>query len=87
MFESKGSDVYFLNRSPSPIKNVLQPQDLLAHFNLKPNGYTPLARVLRNVLDDHATPQLTEKKLLIIVATDGEPTDDSGKNRMLTHRP
>ena len=79
VFDPNGCDIYFLNRTPSPLRNVSQPSDLITHFNLKPNGYTPLARVLKNVLNDNLTPDQTEKKLLIIIATDGEPTDDSGK--------
>ena len=38
-----------------------------------------MARVLETVLNDNTPTILSEKKLLIIIATDGEPTDDSGK--------
>lgn len=79
VFDPNGCDIYFLNRTPSPIKHVRMPSDLAVHFNLKPNGYTPLAKVLQNVLDDNTPLTLNEKKLLIIIATDGEPTDDTGK--------
>ena len=61
------------------MRNVSQPGDLAAHFTLKPNGFTPLARVLKNVLTDNMAPDQSEKKLLIIIATDGEPTDETGK--------
>ena len=49
-------------------------------FRNKPQGRTPLPRVLNQVLDDISPSiQLTEQKLLIIIATDGEPTDDQGR--------
>ena len=79
LFDPNGSDVYFLNRSPSPVKNVRDPSDLRAYFAQKPNGFTPLSRVLMNVLNDNNANRLGEKKLLIIIATDGEPTNDNGK--------
>ena len=62
-----GCDVYFLNRTPSPARNVSHINDLRSHFTLKPNGYTPLARVLKTVLSDNATPSRSERKLLIII--------------------
>jgi hypothetical protein len=55
---------------PSPIRNVKKPADLVEHFNVKPNGFTPLARVFDTVLADHSPIILNEKKLLIILATD-----------------
>ena len=48
-------------------------------FRERPQGFTPLPRVLDNVLNDTSM-LLNEKKLLIIIATDGEPTDDSGQS-------
>jgi hypothetical protein len=47
-------------------------------FKNKPKGFTPLPRVLEQVLSDISR-YVNEKKLLIIIATDGEPTDDNGK--------
>ena len=70
--DRSGCDIYFLNRTPSPLRNISNTDDLRAHFALKPNGYTPLARVLKTVLNDNATPCKTERKLLIIIATDGK---------------
>lgn len=79
VFDSNGSDVYFLNRKPSPIKNVKNSSELSPYFGQKPNGFTPLAKCLQNVLADNTAITLNEKSLLIIIATDGEPTDSSGK--------
>ena len=72
LFDPNGSDVYFLNRTPTPVLNVRQPEDLRAYFAQKPNGFTPLSRVLMNVLADNSAAQLNERKLLVIIATDGE---------------
>jgi hypothetical protein len=77
LFNSNGSDVYFLNRPA--MKNVLDVGSVLNSFKqMKPNGYTPLTRTLETVLRDNLNLVNYEKKLLIIIVTDGEPTDDSG---------
>jgi hypothetical protein len=79
LFDANGSDVYFLNRTPSPVRNVHNIADIQQYFAHKPHGFTPLSRVLTTVLEDNAPHRLCEKKLLIIIATDGEPTNDQGK--------
>ncbi len=59
------------------IYTINNPNQLDDIFNIKPKGFTPLPRVLTQVLNEHA--QLsTQKKLLVIIVTDGEPTDDKG---------
>lgn len=45
----------------------------------KPAGFTPMKRVMERVLAENNKNVLGEQKLLIIIVTDGEPTDDSGK--------
>lgn len=60
-------------------KNVRCPEDLIPHMATAPNGYTPLSRVLASVLSNNSPSSLGEKKLLVIIVTDGEPTDDNGK--------
>ncbi|CAF4114845.1 unnamed protein product [Rotaria sordida] len=70
-----GVDVYFLNREP--MYNVRSSQDLTDMFALLPEGPTPIVRVLRQVLKDKRN-QIQERKLLILLATDGAPTDDFG---------
>ena len=71
-------DVYFLNRPP--MKAATGSAQLQAAFNFAPpQGFTPLARVFRQVLAEHAA-ALTERKLLVIIATDGRPTTDAGND-------
>ena len=53
--------------------------DLEEAFKNRPQGLTPLPRVLNRVLNDFSSISINEKKLLIIIATDGEPTDDEGR--------
>lgn len=72
------TDVYFLNRPRA--HGVRSAEDLAAHFVQPPNGYTPLARILATVLKDNNQAALAERKLLIVIATDGEPTDDQGRS-------
>jgi hypothetical protein len=47
-------------------------------FHQPPGGFTPLSRTLRAVFGNTQQALAEGKKLLIIIATDGQPTDDSG---------
>jgi Mg-chelatase subunit ChlD len=70
-----GIDLEFLNRgSITGITNSSQVNDI---FNVGPGGYTPISRVLRKVLKDKEN-VVKEQKLLIIILTDGQPTNDKG---------
>lgn len=42
-----------------------------------PNGYTPICRTLNTVFKDNES--LRERKLLVVIVTDGEPTDEHGR--------
>jgi hypothetical protein len=81
LLDRDGIDLYFLNRAP--IKGLLpnpSGMSLLAdRFSSPPRGFTPLTRALRTVLNDQKT-ILNEKKLLILIATDGLPTDERGND-------
>ena len=72
----RGVDVHFLNRPP--MAGVSQAQQLqVAFVHQPPQGFTPLTRALRHVLEV-SREALRERKLLIVIATDGQPTDDNG---------
>ena len=76
LFNPNGCDVYFLNRGI--VKNVKTSRDLRSHFQDLPQGYTPMRNTFNAVLrDNHQI--ATEKKLLVVILTDGEPTDFNGK--------
>ncbi|CAF2978143.1 unnamed protein product [Rotaria socialis] len=76
VMDSNGIDVYFLNRDP--MLNVNNGQTVRHVFNSPPQGLTPLVPALRKILA--AKRSLTyEKKLLILIATDGAPTNDHGQ--------
>ncbi|CAF2831432.1 unnamed protein product [Rotaria sp. Silwood2] len=47
-------------------------------FNNSPSGYTPLTRTLREALRLPAARRGYDKKLLVFIATDGEPSGDNG---------
>ena len=73
-------DVYFLNRPP--LKGATGAAHLQAAFNFAPpQGFTPLTRALQQVLTDQRE-ALRERKLLLIIATDGRPTDDRGNENI-----
>jgi hypothetical protein len=73
-----GIDIYFLNRPP--LKGISSAAQIQVAFQYPPNGYTPLTRVMRQILTEKAD-ALREKKLLLLIATDGQPTDDRGNGR------
>jgi hypothetical protein len=79
IFNTNGCDIYFLNRFPSPLRNITDSAQLVNYFHEKPKGFTPLTRTLNLILNDNPPHVLGERKLLIVVATDGEPTDTQGK--------
>ena len=76
LFNPNGCDVYFLNRTSN--MNVKDKEQLSRLFLLEsPQGFTPLTSKLNEVLNDNLF-QLINRKLLIIIITDGEPTDSEG---------
>ena len=79
IFNQQGCDIYFLNRQPSPVRNITDATQLVNYFRDKPQGFTPLAQTLNKVIMDNSGQVLNERKLLIIICTDGEPTDQNGK--------
>jgi len=73
-----GLDLYFLNRQK--VCNINSLAGLQNIFNVPPNGGTNLTNSLMEIYEDkkHVT---KHKKLLIVVITDGEPTDGTGNAR------
>ncbi|CAF0736872.1 unnamed protein product [Adineta steineri] len=78
ILDSNGVDVCFLNR-PDFYK-IIDPRQIEPLFNEPPSGYTPLTKVLRKVLKMPAARRGFDKKLLIFICTDGEPTNDDGES-------
>jgi len=72
-----GIDIYFLNRSP--LLHINDSSQLNETFNRIPNGPSPITRVLQEVLNIKRS-VIHDRKLLILIATDGLPTDDRGEN-------
>ena len=73
-------DVFFLNRPPC--RALRHINDLEPYLVNEPQGYTPIKRVMQTVLFEN-NPQ---RKLLIILVTDGEPTDDFGNSDIIGFR-
>lgn len=67
-----GLDIYFLNRPT--IANVTNVSGLQNTFNTPPNGGTPLIGALNRIYYDKRDIP-SNKNLLVICITDGEPTD------------
>ena len=86
--DQDGLDVFFLNREE--LKNVVEPGAVLARFNDPPRGGTPLTSTLKRALHAKGMQLCGEtaalapgtrrsgKRLLFIIATDGEPDSDEG---------
>jgi len=73
-----GIDIRFLNRPG--VSNVVSTAQVAAVFEKPPNGNTPLTRAIRAVFEEKKA-LLVERKLLLVILTDGEPTDDKGAVR------
>ncbi len=74
IFDPVGMDVHFLNRAPQI--GVKFSEQITYSFSAAPNGGTPLIAKLTEIEQQYRT--LPYGKLLII-ATDGEPSDDNGQ--------
>ena len=71
---NRGIEIYFLNRPP--ILQARTAADVQPAFDHgPPAGFTPLTRVLSGILAAKAN---SERKMLLLIATDGQPTDDRG---------
>lgn len=88
-YDKTGIDVYFLNHS-KPYYNITSSEKVLSIFqNVVPKGQTPLGSrlgvVLHEYLDEYEKNTAT-KPTIIIVVTDGEPTecDEAGLDRIPT---
>jgi hypothetical protein len=73
-----GIDVRFLNRPG--FSRVATSQQVAGAFAPPPSGYTPLTRAVRGIFEEKAA-VIRERKLLLIILTDGIPTDDQGNER------
>jgi hypothetical protein len=70
-----GLDIYFLNRPR--LTGISSAAQVQAAFAPPPKGWTPIVRTLQQVFRDKEV-VMREKRLLVILATDGQPTDDRG---------
>ena len=78
-FNTNGVDVYFLNRLEQGCVQKIKSIDQLDKlFDKLPSGGTPLTKTIQNAINDNTLDKLINKKLLLIIATDGEPTDADG---------
>jgi hypothetical protein len=69
-----GLDIYFFNHPV--LRNVTNVNDLHKTFSNLPNGKTPLIKTLRKIYNEKAgMAQQNGRQLLIIVISDGEPSD------------
>jgi len=73
--DKSGVDIYFFNRAP--LLNVTSIEQVRHYFLELPQGYTPTTRTLQYVFQEKAH-VLAEGKMLCILATDGQPTDENG---------
>ena len=76
ILNGNGCDVYFLNRPMA--RGINKFADLTRHFHNKPSGFTPLTKIFNKVLKNNMASQ-DKQKLLVIIVTDGEPTNPEGK--------
>lgn len=78
--DTDGIDVYFLNRPPLlRVHNSSELDETFAHI---PRGPTPITKVLSDVLKIKQS-VVYDRKLLILIATDGMPTNEKGRNDLV----
>ena len=71
LYDDNGIDIYFLNREPSKnIKNLNQINGILHNG---PRGPTPLSNNCKYIFNEYGS---SDKQVLLIIATDGVPTDN-----------
>ncbi|UJR27722.1 hypothetical protein I4U23_008999 [Adineta vaga] len=76
-FDPNGVDVYFLNRSPMlKVKDTKKVHEL---FEKPPNGLTPMVAALRAIIQAKNMDKTGRKNILILIATDGVPTNPKGE--------
>lgn len=76
MFDSNGVDIHFLNRQS--YLNVTDHKTVDEAFQKPPSGFTPLIPVLNRIFTSRLADRGRDKQLLVLVATDGVPTDNNG---------
>ncbi len=69
----QGIDLYFLNRKGAT--GVTDWKDVKDLFVAKPKGHTPLTEVISKIISKKTD---AEKRVLIVISTDGEPYDING---------
>ena len=69
-----GLDIHFLNRPT--LRNVSSTVGLQGAFSVAPNGGTPLIGKIRSIFQEYSNVPKNQN-LLLIVLTDGEPSDGS----------
>jgi hypothetical protein len=87
--DQSGIDIYFLNSNST--HNIHDEQGARGVFRRKPKGTTPLTKVYRRVLAEklprgRGVVEKAEKKVFIIIATDGEPDDQNAFAQLLRTR-
>lgn len=76
-FDEDGIDLRFLNRPG--VSNVTRPEVVAEAFRPKPRGLAPMNAAIKSILEDKKALIAAGKKILIVLATDGEPTDATKK--------
>ena len=80
LMDKSGIDFYLLNKPP--VFGVYNHTQLEGVFEITPNGYTPIVPALRTILQLPTN----DKKRLIIIITDGQPTGEDNKPDIDTFR-
>lgn len=80
LYNTEGCDIHFLNRQS--VKNCKDKTQLNSLFQDKPYGYTLLTRTVQQVIDENPVDLLQGRQLLLIITTDGVPTDAVGNTNL-----
>ena len=82
---NNSTDAYFVNHEP--VKNISSVDSFMSHLRqIKPNGSQPLDQVFNQVINEN-TSSHKDKKLLIIILTDGEHYNTNFRQSLLNRKP
>ena len=74
-------DAFFLNRAA--VRGITDSAQLRPAFTERPHGFTPLTRVFKQALATGSAPDGSRARpLLVVIMTDGLPTDDDGEDEV-----
>ena len=78
IYDEEGLDIHFLNKNP--LFNVRNYEHIQNIIDRVPSGHTPLRHIVKGIFHYY---KYYEKPILLVIATDGLPTDNKGNENLV----